>query len=84
MLSPSNNTQYLDTISQIKFYFTVKGKQKDLEKLLSYFNGIVTSVFKIGIAGCGGRGGRDPSGFCGGCAGRGGRAGVFSVIFILY
>ena len=56
----------------------IKGKSRDLQKLLSYLSGIVTSTFKDGTGGC-----ADWSAFPGfpGC---GGRSGVSPIIFVLY
>ena len=65
-------------------------KSKNLQKLLRYLSGIVTSTFKAGTGGRGVRGGRgswDPpvvSGGCGAHFGCAGLCGVFPTIFVLY
>ena len=72
-------TQYLvhnksSSISQL-----IRGKSSDLQKLLRYLSGIVTSVFKGSASGHGGR--SPPSGGTDGC---GGLISVFSIIFLLH
>ena len=56
----------------------IKGKSRDLEKLLRYLNGIMTSTFKDGTSDCAGWL-VSPS-----FPGYGDRSGVFPVIFVLY
>ena len=53
----SNNTQCSvhDQSSSISLFLS--GKSRNLQKLLRYLSGIVTSTFKAGTGGCGGRGG---------------------------
>ena len=36
---------------------SISGKSRNLQKLLSYLSGTVTSAFKAGTGGCGGCGG---------------------------
>ena len=61
---------------QIKQF--IKGKSSDLQKLLRYFSGIVTSAFKVGTGGCAGWPGSP------GILGYGGHSGVSLAIFVLY
>ena len=62
----------------------INGKSRNLQKLIRYLIGVVTSAFKVGPAGCGGPAGWVLSRFCGGCGGHTGLSGVFPTIFVLY
>ena len=64
----------LSSISQF-----INGKSRDLEKLLRYFSGIVTSTLKGGTGVSSDRSASPPS-----FPGRAGRCGVFPTIFVLY
>ena len=67
-----------------------KGKSRDLQRLLKYFNKITTSVLEGGIpsrGSCSGPDGWDPSRFGSSPRGHGGRGGLafaFPVNFVLY
>ena len=74
------NTQFRGLFKSSSTSQFIKGKSKDLRKLLRYSSGIVTSVFKGEIGGCGGCGGFDPSGFGGGSSSHAGLASVFTII----
>ena len=54
MVPPSSyNTQYLDHLKSTSVSPLIKGKSRDLQKLLRCLSGILwTSVFKGGIGGC--------------------------------
>ena len=55
----------------------IHGKSRDLQKLLQYLSGIVTSTFKAGTGGCGGQFAHPPfPGHAGLCV-------VFPTIFVL-
>ena len=58
MLSISSiNTQIFDDFKSSTTSHFIKGKSKNLKKLLRYLSRIVTSVFKGGVGGYAGRGG---------------------------
>ena len=81
------NTQCPDHFKSSSTSHFLKGKLRDLQKLLRYLNEIVTYVFKGGIGSCGGCGscgGWDLSGFGGGSARREGLASFFLIIFVLH
>ena len=50
-LSSSINTQFLDHFKSSCISHFIKGKSRDLQKLLKYFYGIANSVFIGRIAG---------------------------------
>ena len=84
MLSISSiNTQIFDDFKSSTTSHFIKGKSKNLKKLLRYLSGIVTSVFKGGVGGYAGCGGWFPSWSRSGCAGRAGVASVIPIIFFL-
>ena len=62
---------------------SISGKSRNLQKLLWYLSGIVTSLFKTGTGGCGGCVGWFPSWSGSGCDGLSGLCGDFPTIFVL-
>ena len=54
LLSSSDNTQHFDHDKLSSISQLIKDKSRDLQKLLKYFNGITTSVFKGAAGGCSG------------------------------
>ena len=48
------NTQFPDPFKFSSTSQFIKGKSRDLQKLVRYLSGIVTSVFKDGIGDCAG------------------------------
>ena len=81
--SSSINTQFFKNFKSCSVSQFIKGKSRNLQKLLRYLSGIVTSVFKGSIGSCTGCGGWDPFGFSGGCAGRASLAFVLSLLLYL-
>ena len=80
--SSSINTQFFDHFKSRSTSQFIKDKLRDLQTLLSYLSGIVTSVFKGGIAGNADRGGWNSSKFTGGITDRAGPPSVF--LLLLY
>ena len=80
----NNHTQFLDHLKSSSIWQLMKGKSRDLQKLLKYLSQIMVSVLKGGIGDYCGCGGCTLSGFCDGCAGRGRRAAVFPIAFVIY
>ena len=53
MLSSSTNTKFFVHLKSSSTSQFIEGKSRDPKKLLKYYNGTTTSVFKGGISGCG-------------------------------
>ena len=83
-LSFFNNTQSFVDNKSGSTSKLIKSKSRDLEKVLTYLSGIVTSVFKGGTDGCASLTCWDPPRFGGSCAGSGCLTSVFPFVFVFY
>ena len=82
--SASNHTQsFVHDKSSSTSQF-IGYKSRNLQTLLRYLSGIVTSTFKAGTVESSGCGGSDPSSFGGICGGCGGLRVGLPTIFVLY
>ena len=62
----------------------ISGRLRNLQNVLRYLSGTVTSAFKAGTGGCGVFGGWVPFGFFGGFGGCSGLLDVFLDYFVIY
>ena len=49
------NTQSFFHVKSSSVSYFINGKSRNLEKVLRYLSGIVTSIFKVGTVACNGR-----------------------------
>ena len=86
----SDNTQSSVQDKSSSISQSINGKSRDLQTLLQYLSGIVTSTFKTGTGSCGDSGGHgdnggwDPPRFGGACGGLCGLCDVFPNICFIF